>query len=831
MKRSTVVLVIAVLASACTGGSDATTTTATETVPTSVSSTKTGSLIDAALGTQTVQDFIIQVDLAVQGEDGTRSIYQEVLDRANSGTTEFYDLKSGLYFSPVSTIDGHVIDSDRAPLTSLSVDFGILGLTNQALEQVKAESLAGLLPGNQPLADLIGGVESSPGLLVEIVTADLTDGYTHLGPGDQVGFNIEFVDGVSVGDHLTSAYLFGQTLPGDPVQEEGLTPTELFAYRWANGLINILGNESPTLTVDDSLTARQGSVILDQDVKEKLLAGRYKQAGDRAKDRAIQLLQDAEVEQGVEPNSTPVCLLALDTPGQVSCAVEVSPDQVPELAWFVAAFDACLTLASHLNNRNERGGISAEEYARHVVEIDPLFKVLDTPMGREQLEKWLKGDGRPGSDPPPGPVSCFPPDDTPLEGPPKTGTTFGDVHVATFDGLGYDAHSVGEFLVFDNDAIEVQMRLEPIEIAQGASIVTAVALRVGDHTVSLHPIGETWIDARRASLERGSPVSLGDAELVRTQSQWIIVTADGTVVEVSDNVAETTDSMVLMIRPSPRPSIGMFGSPDDNSDNDLVTRDGVQIEPQVRFDYDTFYSTFVDSWRITSDESLFHYESGETTDSFLIDGFPQSWLTVADFEDATRSDAELTCAEMGITREGLLDACIFDVALTGKPAYAYQSFMVQARTPDPAALNTSEAPTSGLVGLTVGPFTMALDPSSSDKWLCQVSDGIFRVQASRRETADRELDLTVEHLDTEASGTGTEKLTITAFLNGSPYAWLTDLGDAPVGTVETLKLDSGTLTATGKAFLNEPLDPAISLLTPIPESEWKPFTLQVSCDP
>jgi len=73
-------------------------------------------------------------------------------------------------------------------------------------------------------------------------------------------------------------------------------------------------------------------------------------------------------------------------------------------------------------------------------------------------------------------------------------------------------------------------------------------------------------------------------------------------------------------------------------------------------------------------------------------------------------------------------------------------------------------------------------------------------------------------------------LTLTVFLNGLPYAWTAPALDTPTGSLDTVNFDGTTLAATGQAFLNEAQDVNLGPFIPIPESEWIPFTINVSCD-
>ena len=81
------VLVGSIVAAACTndGGRLTTLTTTTTTPATDPDGATPGSLIDAAFGTQAVQDFVIHIALAREADDSPESFYTEVLEEAASG--------------------------------------------------------------------------------------------------------------------------------------------------------------------------------------------------------------------------------------------------------------------------------------------------------------------------------------------------------------------------------------------------------------------------------------------------------------------------------------------------------------------------------------------------------------------------------------------------------------------------------------------------------------------------------------------------------------------------------------------------------------------------
>ena len=109
--------------------------------------------------------------------------------------------------------------------------------------------------------------------------------------------------------------------------------------------------------------------------------------------------------------------------------------------------------------------------------------------------------------------------------------------------------------------------------------------------------------------------------------------------------------------------------------------DGQQLDPTIETDHEAFNTRYIDSWRISQDESFFHYEPGESTSTFQIDDYPPQPFSLDDIPAGDRDDAERICRELGITREDLLPACICDVALTEDPLFASASFTVQTNTP------------------------------------------------------------------------------------------------------------------------------------------------------
>jgi hypothetical protein len=442
---------------------------------------------------------------------------------------------------------------------------------------------------------------------------------------------------------------------------------------------------------------------------------------------------------------------------------------------------------------------------------------------------------------PPGPVSCDPQPryrDTKLGlGAPALAAVYGDVHVLTFDGATYANQAAGEFALFDNGVATVQLRTEPYEDSDVVSVATAVAARMDGHRVSIHADGKAYVDDELAGLTRGVPFSVGSGAVLLSQTGWVLAWPDGTAVTV-----EAYDGhLSVFVAPAARPSTGMLGDADGDPDNDLVTRSGTMLDPSATR-FETFYPEYIDTWRITDDESLFHYEPGQSTDTFAVDGFPAAESSVDALPRQTRDEAEAACRNLAITREDLLLDCILDVGVTGDSSFAYPVFEVEAWTPERDVKPADDGSGSAEAGpdtLTVGDLTFAFgpnppiqDPSGfQPQWTCSTVGGAFYATSRYVEAPGREIKITIEYRDAEVSGTGEQRFAMVVELNAEPYAWMVTFVEPAPGSIDELSVDGSTLTASGTAYLNDPIDPSLFPFALLPEgSVFQPFQLNATCD-
>ncbi|MDI1462784.1 VWD domain-containing protein [Catellatospora sp. KI3] len=265
--------------------------------------------------------------------------------------------------------------------------------------------------------------------------------------------------------------------------------------------------------------------------------------------------------------------------------------------------------------------------------------------------------------------------------PARPGHSVGDPHLLTFDGYSYDFQAVGEFVLTRStaDDFAVQTRYQPPTglFGPNVSITTAVAIRTGGHRVAVY-------DAQRGVLVDGQPVTgqvaVGGATASASAEGLKLTLADGTVVTVTRG----TYFMSTQIAPAPTRAgrlEGLLGDFDGALKNDLRPQGGTEpVSPDTR---ESLYDRYGDTWRITQQDSLFDYLSGESTEKFTDRTYPHQLSDAGMLTAQERADAEKICRAAGVLREDVLAGCVLDVATTKDPAFAadaaaHQSITVSA---------------------------------------------------------------------------------------------------------------------------------------------------------
>lgn len=505
------------------------------------------------------------------------------------------------------------------------------------------------------------------------------------------------------------------------------------------------------------------------------------------------------------------------------------------------AFERCAEVAEEMNRRNEAASSTSTGATTVDAEGDGTSNAGDGATSGGSSDDAVgsgsdSGDGGDDDTDGPPPVACPPPPEG--DPPPKpTGAIHGDVHVFTTDGNTYTHQAPGEFVAFDNGTATIQIRTEPWESTPWVSVLTAVAMTADGHTVSLHENGEALVDSQVVDIPRGQTITVGNAEILHWEKGWVVLWADGTVARV-----QLGRRQILIVTPGPGAATGLLGNGDGDPDNDIATREGDQLDPDAdETQWESFYETFVDSWRITDDESLFHYDEGQSTDTFQQPGVPIQRTSVDLLSATAFAEAEQVCVAAGLTREAPLEACILDVALTDDAGFAYDAYVVQASTPRPSTRGGSGPLTpsgDGTNTLTFGSTTVAFgaEPPRIDtsapvpSWTCQAADGVFTATSSFAETAILNWELDIRYISPENTFGRDEALRVFVFLNGEPHAWMQTIAEDFADAVDAVSFEGERLSASGELYVNDPPTPGLGTINPLPPgAELTPFTLSASC--
>jgi hypothetical protein len=259
------------------------------------------------------------------------------------------------------------------------------------------------------------------------------------------------------------------------------------------------------------------------------------------------------------------------------------------------------------------------------------------------------------------------------------GTTVGDAHLTTLSGLLYDFQATGDFeLLESNRGFVVQARqVSGAPTWPNASINTAIATKVGNTKVAVclgeqqrvfangNPLPLTQGTVRRFS--DGTQILLqGNSYLIRGASgDWVKADVNTNYINVDVGLGQwPTGAHGLLVNANGNP-------------NQLATRGGTVLRNP--FSFKAFYSTYGESWRVKPAQSMLKV-CGKAKES----GRPAKTFYAKDLPPQTATRVKAICLKAGVRQKpkSLLDACMIDVAFTGKPSAA----RIYANTRQPVAV-------------------------------------------------------------------------------------------------------------------------------------------------
>ena len=302
------------------------------------------------------------------------------------------------------------------------------------------------------------------------------------------------------------------------------------------------------------------------------------------------------------------------------------------------------------------------------------------------------------------------------------GSSNGDPHIRTFDGLAYDFMPIGEF-VATSDPRGGLMVQERHQAAGFGTSISAVAVGVGHRRVTLtaHDFSSAAVIVVRLDGEivTGGQFEVDSVRVRQTAEKWSFSWPDG-----SEVTADWQGEFFLRVSLPPeraQRAMGLLGSGDGNFLNDLSLPSGRRAilgdDPVTGFD---------GAWLVDQASSLFDYEAGETTQTFR--KAPPRRAAKPEQADVDRCAHALGAA----ATSDEVHSCAYDVTATGDQRFVdkYTSVTQQRVT----ALSAGATPGQMPSGTTAASHAPA-GPGSAAASLA----GIL----GRTATADARTELTV----------------------------------------------------------------------------------------
>lgn len=284
----------------------------------------------------------------------------------------------------------------------------------------------------------------------------------------------------------------------------------------------------------------------------------------------------------------------------------------------------------------------------------------------------------------------------------KRARNFGDPHLFTFDGYRYSFQLVGEFILAkSNDNIfEVQIRQSPIN--NSLSVDSAIAMKIGNNRVALYadelpdtntntPLrvnGVPTIIEKELTLNDGGKIYHRGTDYV---FEW--PTGEELIAQINKGRSNPFINITVYVFESQANQMsGLLGDVNGDASDDLRFRNGktlpsrdtygdlenlltrvspvrLPLKPALNLYLEKLSKEYGNDWRISQDESLFDYASGQSTKTFTLNNFPDKYLSLEQLSSTELRDARKICTDRTVEPE-LMEGCIFDVAFSGSSDFA-----------------------------------------------------------------------------------------------------------------------------------------------------------------
>lgn len=287
----------------------------------------------------------------------------------------------------------------------------------------------------------------------------------------------------------------------------------------------------------------------------------------------------------------------------------------------------------------------------------------------------------------------------------------GDPHLLTLDGVGYDFHAAGEYVMTratDGSDFEVQARMSPVGENVTANVAAAVRLDGADVMVAPGD-APLRVNGEAIDIGDGNFIVVGQDRIYRDGDEYMLVhTGDGDMdtgySAVAVNiVGARVDITVALDDATWQGNVeGLLGNFDGDPETDIALADGTVLDRPLAFD--DLYGQYRDDWRVSDEsQSLFSYGTDESPESFYLPDYPTGMISIDDFSGDAVSAAEARAEAAGLEPGTLAyQNAVLDLLLTDDDSYAESAVATDevTRTRDDAdTLEVPETDGGGLEGL------------------------------------------------------------------------------------------------------------------------------------
>jgi hypothetical protein len=241
-----------------------------------------------------------------------------------------------------------------------------------------------------------------------------------------------------------------------------------------------------------------------------------------------------------------------------------------------------------------------------------------------------------------------------------TAAGIGDTHLTTFNGLLYDFQAAGDFVLTHAEGFTVENRqVSGAPTWPNATVNKAVGAEMGKTRVAVctEP-SRIFVDGQERQIGQGQIVSLrGGVGILHTGNVYLVQDeATGNGIRAEDD--GTYINLTVGLGRWPAKVQGVLANANGNVKEIEARTGAVLVAP---FAFNQLYHEFADSWRVPERESLLS-PCGER----VATGTPRVPFGPNDLPPQLRERGQRVCTAAGVREKALLEACIIDVAFTGR---------------------------------------------------------------------------------------------------------------------------------------------------------------------